>query len=268
MNDLLPPWLGPSLVAAAFVLLFCFQFPWPLRRWVMPKLRHLAINALAGAPGAILAQLVVFPFGLAITRWTAENHFGLLRLLGLPPWLDTAAGFLLLDFSFYYWHRLNHTWPLLWRFHNVHHVDPDLEVSTALRFHFGEVAFSTAFRLVQLTLTGASTLTYLIFEPCFMAEVMFHHSNVRLPANFERALNRILVTPRMHELHHSIVKSETNSNYSSFFSFWDRLHRSFSPMRPGESITIGVPAYRDPASQSVTRLLMLPFQRQRNYWKE
>ena len=131
-----------------------------------------------------------------------------------------------MDLTFYYWHRLNHTRPLLWRFHNVHHADPDMDVTTSFRFHWGEVLYSTVFRLLQVGLIGVSPLTYLVYEVVFNGATMFHHSNLRLPVAWERRLNRVFVTPRMHGVHHSAVGPETNSNYSVIFSWWDRLNRS------------------------------------------
>lgn len=172
-------------------------------------------------------------------------------------------GFLLLDFTFYYWHRLNHTLPFLWRFHNVHHIDVDLDVSTALRFHFGEITLSTLFRVLQLLVIGPSAGTFLIFETCFAVAAEFHHSNWRLPFRVERALNRVFVTPRMHGIHHSVIVQETDSNYSTIFSWWDRLNGSFRMITEAHTVTIGVAAYGDLADQGILRLLTLPFQKQR-----
>jgi sterol desaturase/sphingolipid hydroxylase (fatty acid hydroxylase superfamily) len=169
--------------------------------------------------------------------------------------------------TFYYWHRLNHRIPFLWRFHNVHHIDIDLDVSTALRFHFGEITLSILFRVVQLAIIGPSPTTFLIFETCFEAATEFHHSNWRMPFRLERLLNKVFVTPRMHSLHHSVVEEETNSNYSTIFSWWDRLNRSFRIITEAHTVTIGVPAYRDAADQGISRLLTLPFQKQRSYWR-
>ena len=205
--------------------------------------------------------------GLAATAWTRQHRLGILNWITGPGWLKVAIAFLLLDFTFYYWHRLLHRLPLLWRFHNVHHIDPDLDVSTALRFHFGEIALSVLFRLLQLAVIGPSAATFLIFETCFAAAAEFQHSNWRLPFRLERALNKVFVTPRMHGIHHSIVEEETNSNYSTIFSCWDRLNGSFQPITEAHAVTIGVPAYRDPVDQGVLRLLILPFQKQRSYWR-
>ncbi|MGH9720360.1 MAG: sterol desaturase family protein, partial [Bryobacteraceae bacterium] len=134
-------------------------------------MRHLIRNAGIGAIAAAAGQLAVVPAGLATTAWAERHSFGLMHWIHPPGWLSPILAFLLLDFTFYYWHRLNHAVPLLWRFHNVHHVDTDMDVTTALRFHFGEVAFSSLFRIVQLGLLGVSTATYLLFEIVFGAAV-------------------------------------------------------------------------------------------------
>jgi sterol desaturase/sphingolipid hydroxylase (fatty acid hydroxylase superfamily) len=172
-----------------------------------------------------------------------------------------------MDLTFYYWHRLNHTRPLLWRFHNVHHADPDMDVTTSFRFHWGEVLYSTIFRLLQVGIIGVLPLTYVVYEAAFNGATMFHHSNLRLPMAWERRLNRIFVTPRMHGVHHSAVGRETNSNYSVIFSWWDRLNRSLR-LNVGQSdIVIGVPGYLRPGDNRVLPMLALPFHQQRPYWR-
>ena len=142
----------------------------------------------------------------------------------------------------------------------------DLDVSTALRFHFGEITLSTLFRMLQIAVIGPSAVTFLVFETCFQAAAEFQHSNWRLPFRLEKALNAVIVTPRMHGLHHSIVEEETNSNYSTIFSWWDRLNGSFSAIADGQLPTIGVRAYRDAVNLGIVRILSLPFQKQRRYW--
>jgi sterol desaturase/sphingolipid hydroxylase (fatty acid hydroxylase superfamily) len=119
----------------------------------------------------------------------------------------------MMDLTFYYWHRANRSISFFWRFHNVHHIDPDLDISTSFRFHFGEILYSLVFRAGQIYLLGIPLFTHLVYELVFQCATLFHHSNVRLPITFERSLNKIIVTPRMHGIHHSIVKDETNSNW-------------------------------------------------------
>jgi sterol desaturase/sphingolipid hydroxylase (fatty acid hydroxylase superfamily) len=259
--------ISPVLVIALFLLLLLLESHLPLRRPKRPRrARYVANGALTGL-ALVTGGLIVRPLALGMAVWAELHSFGLLQLVDLPLWLQLAAGFLLMDLTFYYWHRLNHTWPLLWRFHNVHHVDPDLDVTTSFRFHFGEVLYSTAFRLLQVGLLGVMPLTYVLYELLFNCATMFHHSNLHLPVHWERRLNRVLVTPRMHGVHHSVVAPETNSNYSVVFSWWDRLNRSLRLNLRQADLVIGVPGYLRPGDNRILPLLALPFGRQRPYWR-
>jgi len=265
MNPVLP-WLVLVLALIGFALLAIgrrFPLRSPTRELLPRLLLNVAISLLAFGASAIVVQ----PVARAILGWSAERRVGLIPALSLPVPVGAALVFLLLDLSFYYWHRINHSIPFLWRFHNVHHVDPDLDVSTSFRFHFGEVALSAFFRAVQIAVIGVSVWTYAVYELIFQLNTMFHHSNVRLPIRVERLLNLVLVTPRMHGIHHSQVKPETNSNYSVVFSWWDRLHRTVRLNVPQSCIEIGVPGYLRPEDNGLRAALALPFRHQREYWK-
>jgi len=203
---------------------------------------------------------------LKLAGLASERAYGLLHLVSLPSGVQFAVGFLLMDLTFYYWHRANHIIPLMWRFHNVHHLDPDMDVSTSFRFHFIEVLYSTAFRILQVGLLGISPLTYVIYEVCFQVETVFHHSNFRLPITLERMLNKVIVTPRMHGIHHSTIKDETNSNYSVIFKIWDLLHGSLRLHVPQSDIDIGVAGYQQQEDNRFWNLIAFPFRKQRDYW--
>jgi sterol desaturase/sphingolipid hydroxylase (fatty acid hydroxylase superfamily) len=254
------------LVVLALCLFVIERYVW-LRRLKRPLLGRLLINAGISVLAFATAMWVVRPAALAALNWASEMPFGLLHVLPLPPTLQFLVSFLLMDLTFYWWHVANHRFPFLWRFHNVHHIDPDLDVSTALRFHFGEVALSAGFRVLQVTVIGPSAAMFVIYEFIFQANTLFHHSNVRLPIRTERLLHLVLVTPRMHGIHHSQVREETNSNYSVVFSWWDRLHWTLGVNVPQSEIVIGVPGYSDPADNSIWSDLLLPFRPQRDYWR-
>ena len=160
----------------------------------------------------------------------------------------------------------NHVAPFFWRFHLVHHVDRDMDASTALRFHFGEHALSIGWRLLQVVAIGPSPVAIWIFHALLVVSIVFHHSNTRLPARLERLLVRLVVTPRMHGIHHSDWRNETNSNWSSLLSAWDYLHRTVLLSIPQEKIVVGVPAYGEPEDVTIGRILAMPFQRQRDDW--
>ena len=190
----------------------------------------------------------------------------MLHLVHWPRWAVLLATVVLLDYTLWWWHWASHRVPFLWRFHLVHHVDRDLDASTALRFHFGELALSVPVRALQVVVIGVDVQGLWLWQTILFASILFHHSNVRLPARIERLLVLLIVTPRMHGIHHSDVIEETNSNWSSLLSAWDFLHRTSRLEVPQESITIGVPAFNDPRDVTLGRILVLPFQHQRNDW--
>jgi len=227
---------------------------------------RLGVNLAMAALAYALSGLVISPLVHRVTSLADDRPFGLLRWLTLPRPVGLGVALVAMDLSFYYWHRLNHRLPILWRFHNVHHLDPDLDVTTAVRFHFGEILMSTVFRAVQVSFLGVSAGAYVLYESLLQAANLFHHSNLRLPIALERALNLVLVTPRMHGIHHSEIEGEANSNYSVVFSFWDRLHRSLCLGVPQADVVVGVPGYREPGDNALLAALTHPFRRQRDYW--
>lgn len=265
--SMMPHNISRFLVPGIFLLLLLLESLRPLRRLKRTRGSRYVVNGALTGLGFLAGVLTVRPAALGGALWVKQHSFGLLNLVHLPLWVQVAAGVLFMDLTFYYWHRLNHTRPLLWRFHNVHHADPDMDVTTSFRFHWGEVLYSTVFRLLQVGLIGVLPLTYVVYEVVFNGATLFHHSNLRLPVAWERRLNRIFVTPRMHGVHHSAVGFETNSNYSVIFSWWDRLNRSLT-LNVGQSdIVIGVPGYLRPGDNRVLPMLALPFKRQRPYWR-
>jgi sterol desaturase/sphingolipid hydroxylase (fatty acid hydroxylase superfamily) len=267
LNQITLPQAAAAAVGAAFVLLLALESLRPLRKPKRLRARRWAINLGITGLSYLAGTLLVRPTALGVAAYCQSKQVGLLALAPLPFWVQLVGGFLWMDLSFYWWHRANHIYPLLWRFHNVHHVDPDMDVTTSFRFHFGETLYSTVFRVVQVGLAGVTPVTYLVYEAAFNLCTLFHHSNLRLPLGLERLLNRVIVTPRMHGLHHSAVGPETNSNYSVVFRWWDALHRTLCLNVPQSRVVIGVPGYLLPADNRFFTLVTLPFVRQRPYWR-
>jgi sterol desaturase/sphingolipid hydroxylase (fatty acid hydroxylase superfamily) len=255
----LPSWLAGGLVAGAFATLMLYENRHPLRQQTHSKarrdLRNLAVAAIAG----IALRLAEKPLTDALTDKVHRRRWGLLKLAPLPAWLETPAAVVLLDYTMYVWHVLTHRVPLLWRFHRVHHADLDLDMSTAMRFHFGEMLLSVPWRAMQIAIIGVSRLPLSIWQTSTMVAILFHHSNSRLPMSLERFLSWLFMTPRMHGIHHSIVEAETNSNWATIFSFPDYLHGTRRFDIPQEKITIGVPAPRNEEQLTLGRLLTMPF---------
>lgn len=197
------------------------------------NLTLLAINLALG-------PLIVVP----VTLWATGFSLGL-----RPDWWSGWAGLLLdlllLDLWIYWWHRANHVLPALWRFHAVHHLDETLDTTSAFRFHAGEVALSALVRAIVIVLFDLPLASVILFEALVQTSAIFHHSDARLPARLERALALVIVTPSIHWVHHHALRADTDSNYGTFFSFWDRLFGSRSRTRRTPAMPIGVEHQHD-----------------------
>ena len=264
----LPPLLdfvgNPLLTVLVLALLF-LQWRFPLRRQHFGVLRRLVRNYVVSIPGFVIVRFAMLPIPLALAVWAQHRGVGLMNWLQQPKPIAIATTFLLMDYAYWWWHWANHRVPLFWRFHNVHHTDLDMDVTTAARFHFGEMFFSTGFLSIALVVLGVAPLAFVIFFIAFEAATCFHHSNWRLPIKLERILNLILVTPRMHGIHHSIVERETNSNWGTIFCWWDKLHGTMRRDISQDALIIGVAAYRDEHELTLGKLLALPFCKQREW---
>jgi sterol desaturase/sphingolipid hydroxylase (fatty acid hydroxylase superfamily) len=257
---------GLALAAFAGALLVA-EAQRPLREPTQPRrsrlLRNLAMGGLAGA----VLSLAEGPAVERLTSAVERRGWGLLKRWRLAPMVELTLGVALMDYTLFLWHVMTHRVPVLWRMHLPHHVDLDLDVSTALRFHFAELAASVPYRAAQVLLLGIGPKTFRVWRTFTIASVLFHHSNLRLPRRLEAALELVLMTPRLHGIHHSAAREETNSNWSSGLSVWDRLHGTYRAEPPQRRIRIGVPAYQDPSELTLSGVLALPFRAQRPAWR-
>jgi sterol desaturase/sphingolipid hydroxylase (fatty acid hydroxylase superfamily) len=266
MEDLLPIRLGPAFwrgVAAlgglGFFLLLeqLFRFRAPTDS----KHRRFWVNAgMALLNAAVLAVLFgdLFP---KLARFTAARGIGLFHLLALNPSQNILLSVVLLDLLTYFWHLANHYFPLFWRLHRVHHSDPDLDVTSAFRFHLGEILLSALLKLPLVVVLGIGFPGLIVFEASLLFAAQFQHSNLRLPETIDRVVRLIFVTPTMHRSHHSVRRSETDTNFGTIFSLWDRLVGSYRIVADQEKIVIGLAEYARPSELTFPRLLFLPFER-------
>lgn len=258
-------WIGIPILVGIFICLFIVENRFQLRVRVQSKWKRSIINNLVSLPSFVLLRFMFLPIMIWVTIQNEHLRFGLDYLYQLPWYVEGAIAFLIFDYTNYVWHILNHKLPFLWRFHLVHHTDVDLDLNTAVRFHFGEMIGSVFFRGAFVFLSGATPMMVIVYEIIFEAATLFHHSNTKLPFKIEKVLNKIIVTPRMHGIHHSIVRNEADSNFSVIFSFWDKLHHTLKLNIPQKDITIGVPAYSDPVELTAGYLLKLPFTKIRQW---
>ena len=221
------------------------------------KLRRDVRNLAIAAPAGAVMQALDMPLALRVAELAQQKGWGILPSLRLPRAVSTVAGILLLDYTLYWWHYLTHRVPVLWRFHQVHHVDREMDATTAIRFHFGEIAISVAFRAVQVAAIGPSPMAVAAWQVFLFLCILFHHSNVRLPVAFERILARFIVTPRLHGIHHSIAPQEVNSNWSSGLTVWDWLHSTLRTEVPQAALTLGVPGFL--SGMTAVEALAMPF---------
>ncbi len=264
----IPPWLSTGLAVAWFSGLVWLERRQALRqRRVESKLRRNVRNIAVGGFGAIALHVAERPIVSALAAMVRRRRWGLLQRMRLPLWAETAAAVVLMDYTLYLWHVLVHKVPGLWRFHMVHHADLDMDATTALRFHFGELIVSVPWRAAQILAIGVSPPGLSAWQTFLFCSILFHHSNVRLPIGVECRLSRLVVTPRLHGIHHSMLENEANSNWSSGLTVWDWLHGTLRRNVGQPVIVIGVPGYRDPAELTLPRVLALPFGDERTGWE-
>ncbi len=254
-HDYLPT-LAP---ACGLVLLLALESWLPAASNRRHRLRHAARNLTLGGLNALALTLLAAPSIAMAAGWTGESRFGLLNLLSLPPAIATVTAILLFDGWMYLWHRANHELSFLWRFHRVHHSDPEMDATTAIRFHTGEILISSALRLAVIPLLGLTLWQLLVYESLMLPVILFHHSNVKFPEKVDRWLRVLVVSPAVHRVHHSRAQVETDSNYSTVFSFWDRIGRTFRLRKDGRPVNFGLDEYESEEWQRMSGLLTTPF---------
>lgn len=256
---------GFIILLSVFTLLLIFESFFELRERKHSRRQRWFTNAAVAAAGLPFARFLLLPVTVYFAHFLQQQNFGLLNWLEWPAALEWIIGLLLLDYGIYLWHRLNHVWPFLWRFHQVHHQDQDMDLTTAIRFHAGEIVLSVPYRLLVVLVSGVSPLMLLVYEIVFEACTLFHHSNLRLPVGAERWISKLIITPRIHGIHHSVVRKETDSNYSTVLVWWDRLHKTLRQNVPQKKILIGIPAAQNIKTNSFGRLMSLPFRKLKNW---
>ncbi len=249
-----------SVACGAIVLL---EKRRPLRKSVESKVVRDTRNLAMAGIAAIALTVFEKPVTDKLTKFVEEKNVGLLKIFQFPRFLETILAVILLDYTLYLWHVLTHKVPFLWRFHLVHHVDLDLDASTAVRFHFGELIISVAYRAAQIVVIGVSPDSFKTWQMFLFPSIIFQHSNIELSPEIDKKLSYFLVTPRLHGIHHSNIQSETDSNWSSGLTIWDKLHGTFQANIPQSEIVIGVRGFQRHEDVILPEILKLPFENQK-----
>ena len=225
------------------------------------KARHGLINVLFGVVNAVVVGALFAGLWWMTSAWAQAHSFGLFHWFMVPAPARWIGAMLVFDAWMYGWHRMNHRVPFLWRFHRVHHSDPQMDVTTANRFHLGEIIMSSLLRVPVIALIGLRVEELAVYEVLMFAVVQFHHANIGLPPRLDRWLSVVIVTPFMHKVHHSRRQPETDSNYSSLLSIWDRLFRSFRLSDDPHGINFGLDDWDAPQHQDLAGMTLTPFKK-------
>lgn len=244
-----------AIVLIWFALIFAAEryfraASYPAQSTPKTRLQRIVSNLSISAINVLLSPLMILP----LTAWISL-HFSSWR----PEWLQGPWVFLLdlliLDCFLYWWHRFSHRMPWLWRFHEVHHLDEFLDSTTALRFHFGEVFISAIVRVCFILVFAIPFTSVVIFEIILLVCTIFNHSNLKLPPRLESLLSHIIVTPSIHWVHHHALQQDTDSNYATIFSFWDKVFGTRNSKLRWHNMSIGVEGRRE---LSLLRLILRP----------
>jgi sterol desaturase/sphingolipid hydroxylase (fatty acid hydroxylase superfamily) len=210
---------------------------------------------------SVIVRLVVPFTAVGVALYAQQHQIGLLNYLSLPALATVIIAVLLLDMIIYGQHVVFHHVPVLWRLHKVHHIDQEIDVTTGLRFHPVEILLSALIKAAAVLLLGVPVMAVVIFEILLNATAMFNHSNVNLPGWFDRALRLFIVTPDMHRVHHSVIPTETNSNFGFNLPWWDRIFGTYQaqPERGHLQMDIGQKDYRDADKTGLWAMLIIPF---------
>jgi sterol desaturase/sphingolipid hydroxylase (fatty acid hydroxylase superfamily) len=232
----------------------------PRRRREIPRLLRWSNNLALVVLDAAVVRLAfpVLAVGLAATA--QAQGWGLFNVWDVPGWLAVLASILLLDLAIYLQHVMFHAVPALWRLHRMHHADLEFDVTTGLRFHPVEIVLSMGIKLAVVAALGPPAVAVLVFEVLLNASAMFNHSNLKLPGRLDAVLRLVIVTPDMHRVHHSVIPSETNSNFGFNVPWWDRLLGTYraQPREGHDGMTIGIEQFRTPRDLWLDRMLIQP----------
>ena len=264
MNAISTDWRQPLSIGILFILLV-WESLWPFfgffRARAGDRIRHGARNIALGLINTVIVAVLFINLWSIAAKWSTEHGFGILNSFSLEWWQRLIGAVLILDVWTYWWHRFNHTIPLLWRFHKVHHSDPLMDVTTANRFHIGEIVLSSALRLAILPLGGITLAELAVFETILFANTQFHHANVGLHPKLDGVLRLFVTSPAMHKVHHSDRRRETDSNYTALLSVWDRIFRSFRLREDPSDITFGLNDTNRSDQQTFAGLLKMPVEK-------
>ena len=251
-----------SFFFGIFVSMALWEIFAPRRALTVPKTQRWTANLGIVVLNTVMLRLLFPAAAVGMALFAQQHGWGVFNYFPTPDWLAVLASVIVLDLVIYLQHVMVHAVPALWRLHRVHHADLDFDVTTGARFHPLEIVLSMLIKFAVIAVLGPPLVAVVIFEVLLNATAMFNHSNVRLPLALDRVVRRIVVTPDMHRVHHSVEDDETNSNFGFNLPWWDRLFGTYraQPRAGHAAMSIGIRGYRDPKQvDRLSGMLTLPF---------
>ncbi len=261
-NTILEQW-QPFTAVSVLLVFYLWESIAPFFKHRHHRIRHAGRNLTIAGINILILVFVFSGITISVAAFTENNRIGILHWLESPSSVHAVAAFVLIDFWTYWWHRFNHIIPFLWRFHRMHHSDTEMDVTTATRFHTGEVMFSSTLRLLLIPLIGIPIWTLILYDILLLASTQFHHANIALNRSVDRFIRLFIVSPNMHKIHHSKEQIETDSNFTSLFSIWDRVFGTFRKRVNYFEIHFGLDEFEGDESQTIKDLLYTPLRRLR-----
>ena len=247
------------LAALVLVPVFEWLIPGDQRPGLGQFLRHTGRNLGLWTLGIVISSVLLSGLLVMLMYALEVNKIGVLYFLGDTTVLSAILGFLVLDFGDYLFHRVSHQVRWLWILHAVHHSDPAVDFSTSLRTHPLHLLLTFGWKLVMVAAFGIPIWLLMVRELVAIPVNVFHHGGFRFPAALDHALRWLIVTPGMHRLHHSPRKEETDSNYATLLSVWDRLFATYREKGISESPQFGLFALSDDRWLTVWGMLITPW---------
>jgi sterol desaturase/sphingolipid hydroxylase (fatty acid hydroxylase superfamily) len=233
----------------------------PKRQRMQKRLSRWFTNLSMVVISNLLVRLLFPIAAMGMAVYAAQKGWGLLNFADLPIGVDILLSLILLDFAIYWQHVASHKFPVLWALHKMHHADRDIDATTGIRFHPVEIILSMLYKMAIIMILGPSAVAVLLFEIILNGSAMFNHANLRLPRRLDQLIRYVFVTPDMHRVHHSIIKTETDSNYGFNLAIWDRMFGSYidQPHKGHQGMTIGLPGHQTDNPSRVVWSLLFPF---------
>ena len=250
-----------GIALGIFLTMISWEYFSPRRVLSLSRKQRWPVNIGLALLNMLIIRVTVGGIAYLSAIHALNNQWGLLNLIELPQWITILVTLLVLDAAIYFQHRIAHIWKPLWRLHQVHHTDIDLDATSAVRFHPLEIVISLVIKVGFVYALGANPLAVIAFEIILNGAATFNHSNINLPLKLDKILRWFVVTPDMHRIHHSCIREERDSNYGFSISLWDRIFNSYTaePKNSQEEMSLGLNAYRKAQQVGFLPSLLLPF---------